>query len=133
MFYEKAFIKSPESVAAFVENVLEISTSTQEKFLVLTLSTKNEITGISVVTTGTVNASLVHAREVFQRAILNNATSVVLAHNHPSGDPKPSKEDNAMTKKLAAVGSILGIKVMDHIIIGDGEYFSYRESSDILG
>ena len=79
------------------------------------------------ITTGIVNASLVHPREVFKKAISKNATSLILAHNHPSGDPMPSNEDKLITKRLVEAGEIIGIGIIDHIIIGDGSYLSFKE------
>ncbi len=99
----------------------------REHFVVLLLDTKNNIVGINTVSIGTLNASIVHPREVFKPAILENAGSVILAHNHPSGDPTPSQEDLEITRRLFDGGKILGIDVRDHIIIGDGCFFSFRE------
>ncbi len=85
----------------------------------MTLNTKNNITGINVVSIGSLNSSLVHPREVFKAAILGNAAAIILAHNHPSGDPSPSPEDLEITRRLVEAGKILGIEVLDHVIIGD--------------
>ena len=101
----------------------------QEVFAVVTLDTKNQITGIVEVTRGTLDASLVHPREVFAPAIAATASSIILAHNHPSGDPTPSREDISVTQRLTECGTLLGIDVLDHIIVGDhtGKTVSIRE------
>jgi DNA repair protein RadC len=99
----------------------------QEQFKVLLLDTKNQVRRVVTATVGTLNASLVHPREVFRAAVAQAAHSIILAHNHPSGDPTPSKEDVAVTVQLVNAGKILGIEVLDHVIIGDGRYVSMRE------
>lgn len=119
-------INSPASVANIAEHIFKLKESTQEQFCILTLDTKNKINGAFMVTQGILNASVVHAREVYQRAILNNAFGVILVHNHPSGDTTPSQEDKKITHRLVDAGELLGIKVIDHIIVGD-DYFSFKE------
>jgi DNA repair protein RadC len=91
----------------------------REYFVVLMLDTKNRVIGLNTVHIGTINSSLVSTRETFKPALLANATAVILAHNHPSGDPTPSPEDVAVTRKLVEAGQLLDIEVLDHIIIGD--------------
>lgn len=119
-------ITSPEAVHSVVEAVLGLSKKTQEHFVVLSLNTKNVVIGVHTLHIGTVNASIVHPRDVFQRAILNNATSIIICHNHPSGDLTPSQEDIDVTKRIQASGDLLGIEMLDHIIIGDG-FLSLKE------
>ena len=119
-------ITSPQAVHSVVEAVLGLSKKTQEHFVVLSLNTKNVVIGVHTLHIGTVNASIVHPRGVFQRAILNNATSIIICHNHPSGDLTPSQEDIAVTKRIQASGDLLGIEMLDHIIIGDG-FLSLKE------
>ncbi len=97
----------------------------QELVRVVSLNTKSMVIGIDDVTIGTTNASLVHPREVFRKAIGHNATSIILAHNHPSGDPKPSPQDQEITQKIRESGEILGIPLTDHIIMGGSRYFSF--------
>ena len=99
----------------------------QEVFKVLMLDAKNRIFAEQVVSIGSLTSSIVHPREVFAEAIRNSAASVILIHNHPSGDPTPSPEDVDITGRLAKAGDIVGIKVLDHVIIGDGEYMSFAD------
>jgi DNA repair protein RadC len=99
----------------------------RENFVVLLLDTKNKVVGINTVSIGTLNSAVVHPREVFKPAILANAASIILAHNHPSGDPAPSKEDVAVSKKLMEAGRLLEIEVLDHIIVGDDCFLSMKQ------
>lgn len=91
----------------------------KERFVVLLLDSKNKVLSEDVVSVGTLNSSIVHPREVFKKAIRENCNSVILVHNHPSGDSKPSPEDLQVTEKLVEAGNLLGIKVLDHVIIGE--------------
>ena len=100
----------------------------QEKFLLLTLDAKNRMTREVEISSGTLNASLVHPREVFREALMEASASVIVMHNHPSGDPTPSAEDRALTKRLVDAGKILGVRVQDHVIIGAIKYFSFADS-----
>ncbi|MDN4762910.1 JAB domain-containing protein [Clostridioides difficile] len=101
----------------------------REKFLVACFNTKNEPVNISVVSVGTLNSSLVHPREVMKTAILSNSNSIMIAHNHPSGSLDPSTEDKNITERLIKACDILGIKLLDHIIIGsENNYFSFKEN-----
>ncbi len=94
----------------------------KEEFVILHLNTKNAITKEEVVTRGILDASIVHPREVFKSAIRESASSIILVHNHPSGDPTPSKQDISITKRLVTCGDLLNIPVLDHVIIGDYAY-----------
>jgi DNA repair protein RadC len=124
-------ITAPADAAAKLRE--EFRTEDREVFRVLLLDTKNRVIRISKVSVGTVNASLVEPREVFKEAITHSATSVILAHNHPSGDPTPSSEDIAITKRLIKAGEILHINVHDHLILGQAgparpqDFVSLRE------
>lgn len=100
----------------------------RENFVVLLLDTKNRVMASPTVSVGTLNSSLVHPREVFKPAVKVSASSVVLVHNHPSGDVAPSMEDREVTKRLKAAGEVFGIEVLDHVIIGD-TFFSMKEAS----
>lgn len=99
----------------------------REEFLVVPLDGKNRALGFHVVSVGTLTASLVHPREVFKAAILANAAAIVVVHNHPSGDPTPSAEDQAITERLKQAGALLGIRLLDHVVIGDGRYVSFAD------
>jgi DNA repair protein RadC len=102
----------------------------REHFVVILLNQKNRVIGIHTVSIGSLTASVVHPREVFKPAILSNCASLVLAHNHPSTDCQPSKEDRAITARLVEAGRLLGISVLDHVIIGgDGRYFSFADEN----
>ena len=121
-------IVTPVIARDVIEKVLELSSSPVEKFGIITLTTKNGIAGIHVIAVGGLNQAGIEAREVFQQALLNNAASMILFHNHPSGEVQPSKEDIHFTKRLNDAGQIIGIKVLDHIIIGEGgRYASLKE------
>jgi DNA repair protein RadC len=98
-----------------------------EEFHVLLLNTQNEVLRDLQVTRGTLDASLVHPREVFRPAIAEAAASVILVHNHPSGDPTPSAEDRAVTRQLSSAGELVGIAVLDHVVVGEGRYVSFAE------
>lgn len=100
---------------------------TKEVFLALHLDGKNRIICMDLVSIGSLNQSIVHPREVFKTALLSNAAACLLIHQHPTGDPTPSSEDIAITRRLKEAGEIMGIKVLDHIIVGDGEYLSFVE------
>jgi DNA repair protein RadC len=117
----KRFRSSVDVYAAFKERFAQVD---REEFLVLVLDAKNAVLGFNLVSVGTLTSSLVHPREVFKPAILGNAAALILLHNHPSGDPAPSAEDLHITRRLREVGEVFDIKVLDHIIVGDGRYVS---------
>jgi DNA repair protein RadC len=104
-----------------------ISEGLQEEFHIVTLNTKNRVIGTHLITIGTLDASLVHPREVFRKAIKDASSSVILVHNHPSGDPTPSREDFAVTNRLTEAGKLIGIDVLDHIVLGREGCRSVRE------
>ena len=122
---EYSIVRGPENAAAYLMPILRYEV--KENFVVLLLNTKNQILGHRVVSIGSLSASIVHPREVFKEAIKVNAASIIVAHNHPSGDPTPSREDVAVTKRLVKAGNIMDIQVLDHIIIGDSKYLSMKE------
>ena len=127
--YEVDKISSPTDVRDYIEEVFRLSSQAEEVLVLLVLDTKNNVTGAFEVSRGSLDASIVHPREVFKRALLLNGNSIIIAHNHPSGDPSPSKEDIEITRRLVEGGNILGIGVLDHLIIGDnGRYRSFREA-----
>jgi DNA repair protein RadC len=99
----------------------------RESFRVILLDTKNHVLGIETVSLGSLNASIVHPRELFRHAIRRSAAAVILVHNHPSGDPTPSREDLEITRKIHEAGQLLGIEVLDHLVIGDNRFVSFKE------
>ncbi|MEG0379610.1 MAG: DNA repair protein RadC [Eubacterium sp.] len=118
-------ISCPGDVVTLLSD--EMSYLKQEHFKVILVDTKNKVIKIENVSIGTLNASLVHPREVFVNAVRQHASSLILVHNHPSGDPEPSREDKNLTKRLISAGEILGIPVLDHVIIGQNGYVSFKE------
>jgi DNA repair protein RadC len=120
----RRMLKSPEDVAAEVKS--QLKGKRKEHFLVLCLDTRNRLIGGKLVSMGSLDTSIVHPREVFKEAISSCAASVIFAHNHPSGDPEPSKEDVELTKRLARAGEIVGIDVLDHIIVCDESFVSLK-------
>ncbi len=122
-------IQGPEDVGNLLME--EMRYLNKEMFNIILLNTKNNVISIENISVGSLNASIVHPREVFNIAIRRSSSAIILAHNHPSGDPKPSTEDINITKRLIEAGSIIGINVLDHIIIGDGVYFSMKEKEII--
>lgn len=118
-------INSPQDIAHLVME--EMRYLDREHFRIVSLSTKNHVLGISSISIGSLNSSLVHPRECFKEAIRRNSNAIILLHNHPSGDPTPSREDIDVTRRLADGGQILGIEVLDHVIIGDNRYISLKE------
>jgi DNA repair protein RadC len=100
----------------------------REHFYAVLLNTKNEVLALELVSVGSLNASIVHPREILKPAILASAASIVLVHNHPSGDPTPSAEDVEFTRRFAKCGELIGIQLLDHVIIGDGHYRSLKEA-----
>ena len=125
---ENKHIKGSEDAKVFFQQWFDELAMDQEVFVVATLDTKNKITAIQIVTMGTLDASLVHPREAFRLAVFHNASSVIVAHNHPSGDPTPSREDFQVTNRLTDAGKVLGIDVLDHIVVGDTSV-SIREAA----
>lgn len=118
-------IESPDSLVKAVR--ASIKDKSKEHFKLILLTTRNKIIGISTVSIGTLEANLVHPREVFKDAISHNAASVILVHNHPSGDCEPSEDDLEITKRLVDAGKILGIGVLDHIILTKDNFLSFKE------
>jgi DNA repair protein RadC len=116
---------SPRQVFDYFHH--EFRDSRKEYFLVLLLDGKNRIIRRVQISEGSLNQSIVHPREVFSPAVKESAAAVILVHNHPTGDPAPSSEDIAITRRLREAGDIMGIKVLDHIIVGDGEFMSFVE------
>lgn len=123
--YPNRVIRKPEDAAQLFREF--IGDCDRESFCILCLNMKNEPTALHQVSCGTLNASLVHPRETFKLAILSNSASIVAAHNHPSGEATPSPEDVNLTERLRDSGTLLGIDLLDHIILGDDNFVSMKE------
>lgn len=119
-------VTTPDEVYQLVKH--EIQKWDRERFLAVMLNTRNGVIGIDEVSCGSINASIVHPREVFKAAILANAVFVMLIHNHPSCNVEPSRADIELTKGLVKSGEILGIEVIDHLIVSSKEYYSFRNA-----
>ncbi len=122
---KKFTLGSPEGVVKLARPILK--DKKKEYFLVFPLDSRNQIMKEEIVSIGSSNASIAHPREIFKRTIANNAASVIIVHNHPSGDPEPSEDDLEITKQLVDAGKILGIEVSDHIIIGQKSFTSFKD------
>jgi DNA repair protein RadC len=125
-------INNPIAARNLFIEVAELDKRSEEVFVMATIDVRNKVTGLFEVSTGTLNSSLVTPREVFKRAILQNAAGIVLGHNHPSGNTDASSDDINITQKLVKSGKILGVNVVDHIIVGnEGNYSSMKEKNHI--
>lgn len=122
----KLKISEPEII--FKRYGPKLSHLQKEVFMILALNSANYVVKDIVISEGILNCSLVHPREVFRFAMLACAASIILVHNHPSGDVQPSREDRKITSRLAEVGKLMNISVLDHVIVGEGKYFSFREA-----
>jgi len=118
-------VRTPHDVAELLMGRLRFLD--REHFLVVLLSARNQPLGVETISVGHLTASLVHPRELFKSAIQKSAAAIILAHNHPSGDPMPSQEDLLLTKRLREGGELLGIEILDHVIFGDNKYASLKE------
>ena len=117
-------ISTAKDAAAQLTDMRELK---KEHFVVLYLNAKNQLVHKETISMGTLNANLVHPREVFEPALKHSAAQIIAAHNHPSGDPKPSEEDIELTKRLNEAGNLMGIEVMDHVIVSKNAHFSFKE------
>ncbi|WP_138752400.1 RadC family protein [Paenibacillus sinopodophylli] len=122
---EVIIVRKPQDAADYVMEDLRYLK--KEHFVCLFLNTKNHIIARETLSVGTLNASLVHPREVFRAAISRSSAAIICIHNHPSGDPTPSPEDITLTQRLAEAGQLVGIEVLDHLVIGDGRFVSLKE------
>lgn len=125
-FDDRYVIRTPEDGANYVMD--EMRFLNQEHFVCLYLDTKNQVIHKHTVFIGSLNASIVHPREVFRAAIRRSSASILCAHNHPSGDPAPSPEDVQLTRRLAEAGELIGIELLDHLVIGDNRFISLKEA-----
>lgn len=130
ILYDVRRLSTPSEAAGLGKRFLE--DLDREQVIVCCLDNKNQPVSINVVSVGTLNSSLVHPREVFKTAILSNAASIILFHNHPSGDPEPSQEDINITTRIKDAGLILGIELLDHIIIGSEELFCSLKERNLI-
>lgn len=121
---KEVYLASPEDVAKEVAHIRE---NKKENFIALYLDARNRLIHKETISIGTLNASLVHPREVFEPALTHHAAAIIVAHNHPSGDPEPSKDDREITKRLVEAGKILGIEVTDHLIVAGDTFMSFKE------
>ncbi|MCU1382658.1 MAG: repair protein RadC [Acidobacteria bacterium] len=119
-------IRRPEDAAAYL--MPRFGARGVEQFGIVLLDAKHRVMRTAVLAVGTLNSSIVTPREVFREAAIGGATAIVIFHNHPSGDPTPSPDDVALTRRLVAAGSLIGIDVVDHLILGDGRYWSIKET-----
>lgn len=126
----RPIVRSPQDVANLMMEDLRYHT--QEHFVCLYLNTKNQVLGKETVFIGSLNSSIVHPREVYKEAIRRSSASVICLHNHPSGDPAPSREDIEVTRRLLEAGKIVGIDLLDHVIIGDGRFYSLKEKGHFV-
>jgi DNA repair protein RadC len=124
-YEDRYVIRSPEDAANYVMEDMRFLS--QEHFVCLYLNTKNQVLHQQTVFIGSLNASIVHPREVFKEAFRRSAASFICIHNHPSGDPAPSREDIDVTKRLSECGKLIGIELLDHLIIGDQKFISLKE------
>src|SRR4030095_10630984 len=124
---ERSFCRSSEQVASVARGIYQTLDADKEHFLLLALNNKNRVNGFKVVSPGTLTASLVHPREVWRAALHLCAAAVIFVHNHPSGEPAPSQEDIEITRRLKETGDMLGIRVLDHVVLADGRFFSFSE------
>ena len=122
-------LHSPESIYQYLKSELEMKT--QEHFLALYLNTKGELIKKETLFIGSLNSSLIHPREIFKHAVINSAAAIVICHNHPSGDPTPSKQDIEITKLIHKNSLMMDIELLDHIIIGKDRYYSFKEKGMI--
>ncbi|PKG21694.1 RadC family protein [Niallia nealsonii] len=125
VYSDRYCIRSPEDAAKYMMNDMRFLT--QEHFVCLYLNTKNQVMHKQTIFIGSLNASIVHPREVYKEAFRRSAASIICLHNHPSGDPSPSREDIEVTKRLVECGKIIGIDLLDHIIIGENKFVSLKE------
>jgi DNA repair protein RadC len=123
---ERRTVTSSAGAAAIIR--MMIGGNDREEFVALLLDAKHKVVAVHSVAVGSLTMAIVHPREVFKAAIVANASAVIVAHNHPSGDPMPSAEDHELTKRLVAAGKLIGIAVLDHVVIGDeGRMYSFAD------
>lgn len=128
--YKGQVLQTPESIVKLMKEIFHIHEETEEYVYMLCFNTKMKLIAVFEISHGTVNQSLISTREIFQKALLCNATNIILTHNHPSMDVSPSDADIQVTKKVTKAGILMNIQLLDHIIIGDG-FYSFRERGEL--
>lgn len=126
-------LDKPEKIITYADLVLNFAAMTKESFVLIPVNSKLKPLGVFVLTTGTINASLVSTRDVFQAALLCNAANIFVLHNHPSGDPSPSRQDKEITKRLIDAGKLMEIPLIDHVIVGENKYYSFKVDGNASG
>lgn len=126
--YSPLVLTGPEDVYNFMK---DIGNFDRERFYSICLDSKNQVVHCEEISSGTPSFTIAHPREIFKSAILSSSSSLIIAHNHPSGDPYPSPVDYMLTERISECGDLLGIEVIDHVIIGGDSYYSFRDSGDL--
>ena len=119
-------ITNPETAVKIINKIFDLENKAEEEMIMMTLDNKNKATGLFKISKGTINSTIVHPREIFKRAVLHNANCIMIFHNHPSGNLEPSQEDIKITNRLADSGTLLRIKLLDHIIISREGHLSFK-------
>ncbi|KAB2328950.1 DNA repair protein RadC [Cytobacillus depressus] len=128
MYHIPQRVTTPETAFHTIMGIKNLERETQEVFGVIALDTKHKVVGFDILHRGTINASIVHPRDIYKALLLRNAACFICFHNHPSGVPEPSYEDKMVTERLVEAGKLIGIELLDHIITGDdGKFFSFKE------
>lgn len=128
LIYAQRKIGQPEDAVSLFQS---LENADREMMMLLCLDRKGQPTHLQTISIGTLHSSLVHPREVFKTAILSNSASIIIAHNHPSGDPTPSRDDLEITKRIKEAGELLGIELMDHLIIGANDHYSFKSKGHL--
>lgn len=123
-------VNCPSKIADVLTTVMNMDKLPQEIFVLLAFDTQKNLIGLFEVSRGTINETLVHPAEIFKRALLCNAHSIAIAHNHPGGNAKPSSEDKSVTERIKRCGDLMNIPPVDHVIVGDGQYYSFLEDAN---
>lgn len=121
----RTVVRSPQDISSLVME--DMRYLDREQFRIVLLDAKNHVLGVRTVSVGSLSSSIVHPREIFKEAIARSSAAIILVHNHPSGDPTPSQEDVEVTRRLVEAGRLLGIEVLDHVVVGDNRYLSFKE------
>lgn len=123
-------VNCPSKIADVLTTAMNMDKLAQEIFVLLAFDTQKNLIGLFEVSRGTINETLVHPAEIFKRALVCNAHSIAIAHNHPAGNARPSSEDKQITERIKRCGEMMGIPLIDHVIIGDGQYYSFLEDAN---